>query len=171
MSFVLRDLGPAKVIIDPDGTTPVDLGAVLGSIEFKDEVKKKEIKEEASGETMVDAVFTGREVTLKVPLTRSQLAQLAAVIPGAVLATSVLTVSNKVGSPMYASAKKVTVKPIVDGVVSTTESEWLTIYKAYPIASPNWKWDASNQRVTDVTFICFPSQETGSEGKFYDVGE
>ncbi|MEN6311201.1 MAG: hypothetical protein ABFD80_06640, partial [Acidobacteriota bacterium] len=88
MSFVLRDLGPARVIIDPDGTTPIDLGDVIGSIEFKDEVKKKDIKTEAAGETAVDAVFTGREVTLKVPLTRGQLAQLAAVIPGSVLATS-----------------------------------------------------------------------------------
>lgn len=171
MSFVLRDLGPAKVIIDPDGTTPVDLGDVNGSIEFKDEVKKKDIKTEAAGETAVDAVFTGREVTLKVPMTRAQLSLLAAVIPGSVLATSILTVSNKVGSPMYASAKKVTIKPIVDGVVSTTESEWLTIFKAFPVASPSWKYDASNQRVCDVTFYCFPSQETGAEGQIYAIGE
>lgn len=168
---VLGDLGPAKVIIDPDGSSPVDLGDVLGTIEFKDEPKYKEIKVEAQGESLVDAVFTGRECSLTVPLTRSQLDTLAAVIPGATVASAVMSVANKVGSAMYAAAKKITLKRIVDGVVSTAEADWLTIYKAFPIAKSDFKWDASNQRVCDVTFLCFVSQETESLNKIWAVGE
>lgn len=169
MSFVFGDLGPATVIWDVDGT-PVDLGPMLGSVQFTDEPKYKEIREERYGENAVDAVFVGRDVKLVVPMTRSSLAQLEKVVPSLTLAGAVGTAKASVGSQMYANAKKVTVKKVTDGVVSTTATEWLTIFKAYPVTKSDWKFDASNQRVCDVTFLCFPCQESGVVGNMWKIG-
>lgn len=170
MSYPFGDLGPATVIWDIDGT-PVDLGPVLGSVQFTDEPKFKEIREEGYGETICDAVFTGRICQLIVPMTRSQLAQLEKVIPSSTLVTTVLTVKASVGTQMLANAKKVTVKKLVDGVASVLPAEWLTIYKAYPVTKSDWKFDASNQRVQEVTFLVFPRTDSGHVGEMWAIGE
>ncbi len=168
--FPFGDLGPATVIWDVDGT-PVDLGPVLGSVQFTDEPKYKGIREEGYGENPVDAVFVGRDVKLVVPMTRSQLAQLEAIIPSMTVVGDVATVKASVGTQMYANAKKVTVKKLIDGVASILTDEWLTLFKAYPVTKSDWKFDASNQRVCEVTFLVFPCQESGVVGNMWAIGE
>jgi hypothetical protein len=163
------DLGPATVIWDVDGNA-VDLGPTYGGVVFKDDVKYKEIKEDGYGEQPVDAVFTGRIATVTCKMTESSINQLANVIPSSSLAGSVLTVKGSVGTQMRALAKKVTIKRLIDNVVSTTATEWITLLLAYPIASPNWQFDADNQRITDVTFLAFPSKTTGSIGQTWKIG-
>lgn len=167
--FPFGDLGPATVIWDVDGT-PVDLGPVLGSVQFTDDPKYKDIREEGFGENPVDAVFVGRETKLIVPMTRSTLAKLSEVVPSMTVVGDIATVKASVGSQMYASAKKVTVKKLIDGVASTNTDEWLTIFKAYPIAKSDWKFDASNQRICEVTFLVFPCQESGVVGNMWTIG-
>jgi hypothetical protein len=170
MSFPFGDLGPATVIWDVDGT-PLDLGDTLGSTQFTDEPSYKEIRAETYGENPVDAVFVGRKASLVVPLTRTALAKLEKVIPSLTVAGQVATAKASVGTQMYANAKKVTVKKVTDGAVSTTPTEWLTIFKAYPVTKSDWKFDSSNQRVCEVTFLCFPCQESGVVGNIWKIGE
>ena len=170
MSYPFGDLGPATVIWDVGGT-PVDLGPVLGSVQFTDEPKYKEIREEGYGETPVDAVFVGRACQLIVPMTRSQLAQLGAVIPSATLVSTVLMVKASVGTQMLANAKKVTIKRLIDGVASALPAEWLTIFKAHPVTKSDWKFDSANQRVQEVTFLVFPRTDSGHVGKMWAIGE
>lgn len=170
MSFPFGDLGPATVIWDVDGTA-LDLGDTLGSIQFTDDPQYKDIRTEGYGENPVDAVFVGRKVSLVVPLTRAALTKLEKVVPSMTVVSTVGTVKASVGTQMYASAKKLTIKRLIDGAVSTTAAEWLTILKAYPVTKSDWKFDASNQRVCEVTFLCFPCQESGVVGQMWKIGE
>lgn len=163
------DLGPCTVLWDVDGNN-VDLGPTYGGVVFKDEVKYKEIREDGYGEQPVDAVFVGRVTTVTCKMTESSINQLNQVIPSSTLAGSVLTVKGSVGTQMRALAKKATLKRLIDGVASTTAAEWITLLLCYPIASPNWQFDADNQRVTDVTFVAFPSKTTGSIGQTWKMG-
>lgn len=170
MSFPFGDLGPATVIWDVGGT-PLDLGPTLGGVVFTDEPKYAEIKEDGYGEMAVDGVFTGRVCSLVVPMTRSQLTQLEKVIPSAVVAGDVMTVKGSVGTQMAANAKKVTVKRLIDNVPSAVTTEWLTLYKAYPFAKSDWKFDNANQRICEVTFLVFPMTTSGHIGEMWAVGE
>jgi hypothetical protein len=158
------------VIWDVDGT-PLDLGPTLGGVVFTDEAKFVEIKEDGYGETAVDGVFTGRLCSLVVPMTRSQLTQLEKVIPSATVIGTVMTVKASVGTQMAASAKKVTVKRLIDNVASVDPDEWLTLFKAYPFAKSDWKFDNTNQRICEVTFLVFPMTTSGLVGTMWAVGE
>jgi len=169
MGAPFGDLGPCTVIWDPD-TSNVDLGPTFGGVTFEDDVKYKEIKEDGYGDQPVDAVFTGRISKATMKMTESSLAHLAKVIPGMTVVGSVATVTASVGTQMRALAKKVTLKRLIDGVVSVTTTEWITLLLAYPIASLKWEFDADKQRVTDVTFLAFPSKTTGSIGQTWKIG-
>jgi hypothetical protein len=164
------DLGPATIIWDAGGAGDTDLGPHFGGIIFKDEVKYKEIREDGYGDQAVDAVFTGRITTITTKMTESTLVQLSKVIPSATVVAGVMTVVASVGTQMRALAKKVTIKRLVDGAISTTTTEWISLLLAYPVASPNWTFDPDGQRVTEVTFIGFPSKTTGSIGQTWKIG-
>jgi hypothetical protein len=164
------DLGPATVIWDVDGVA-LDLGPTLGGVVFTDEAKYAGIKEDGYGDTEVDGVFTGRACSLVVPMTRSQLTQLEKVIPSASVLGTVMTVKASVGTQMEPLAKKVTVKRLIDNVASTDPDEWLTLFKAYPFAKSDWKFDNTNQRICEVTFLVFPMTTSGHIGEMWAVGE
>jgi hypothetical protein len=168
---VIRDLGPCAVYWDADSGTPIALNPTLGGVEFKYSVKTKDIQEDGQGEAAVDSITIGAEAELTVPMTRSAIAQLVQAIKGAALVgTSAMHVSNDVGTALYSLSKVVRVKPMASNVAGVTESEWLTIYKAYPIAGLDWKWDNSSQRTTKVVFKCFPACESAVVGKIFRVG-
>lgn len=166
----IRDLGPCSVIWDIEGTA-LELSPTHGGVEFKDDLKTKDINEDGQGDTPVDSVTIGRTVSVVVPMTRSSLAQLIATIKGAALVgTANMHVSNDVGSALFALSKSLTIKPKVNGAVSVVATEWLYIYNAYPLANLDIKWDNSTQKTAKVTFTCFPSQVSGSIGKMWRIG-
>ncbi len=170
MGFPNGDLGPGRVIWDADGTA-LDLGPTFGGIVFSDETKYREIKEDEYGDSAVDHVFMGRVCTITAKFTRSALAQLEKMIPSASLAGSVLTVKASVGTQARALAKRVTIKRIIDGVVSGTTTEWLTLLKAYPIsAKPTLNYDTDNQRIVEVVFAAYPSDTSGQIGEMWKLG-
>ncbi len=169
MPLFCGDIGPAHIIWDVDGVA-TDLGETFGGVVFTDEAKYKEIFEDKYGESPVDAVFTGRISTLTAKLTRSTLAQLAIVIPSATVVGDVMTVKASVGTQMRANAKKVTIKPVKDGVVSTTATEWLTLMAAYPVTKPSFTFDKENQRTIEATFLCFPSTTSGETNTIWKAG-
>jgi len=81
-----------------------------------------------------------------------------------------LKVSTHVGGAMYASAKEIIVKPVVDNVASVTTSEWLHIHKAYPVPGFEVTYDNAGQRVWRVTFKVFPSETSGQIGELWRYG-
>jgi hypothetical protein len=164
MSNPLLDLGPCQVLYNS-----VNLGKTFGGVKFRDEVKSKDILTDQDGETPVDGVLTGRLVEAQIPLTQTSLAILGDVIPGAVDGAANLKVSNVVGGAMYANAKKLVLKPLVDQTPGA-EATWLTVHKAYPISKVEIGYDNSGQRVFNVTFKAFPDQTSGQVGELWRVG-
>lgn len=165
MGLPIKDLGPCQVTWD---TT--DLGATLGGVTFKEDLKVVDIKEDGHGDTPVDSVFMGRNVSVECKFTRSTLEQLEKLIESSVKGATNLAVKNSVGNAMYSRAKELILKPLVDNIPSVTTSEWLHVHKAYPVAAVNFGFDASGQRIVNVTFRAFPDQTSGKVGQIWRMG-
>jgi hypothetical protein len=163
--MAVKDLGPCQVLYNA-----VDLGPTLGGVTFKEELHSVDIKEDGHGDTPVDAIFTGRIVTIECKFTRQTLAQLEAVIESSTKGASNLKVVNSVGNDMFADAEELILKPLVDNVASVTASEWLHVHRAYPIASVELPYDNSGQRIVNVTFKAFPDDATGQVGEIWRIG-
>ena len=162
----LRDLGPAVVLWNG-----AEIGVTYGGVKVKIDDNVAEIKEDGTGVVPVDAVFTGRKVAdIEVPLTRFTIEQLDTVFHGAAAAADVLTISNVVGESMYDSAQALVIKPLINDVASVDSSEWIELFKTFPVAKIELAYDNANQRVAKFAFQVFPSQESGQKGQLGTFG-
>ena len=168
--LAIKDLSPCSVLWDLSGVN-LDLTPTHGGVVFKYEETHVDIKENGHGETPVDSVHTGNITELTVPMTRSTLAKLEAVIKGGIKIGDTLKVSNVVGGSVFANAKQIIVKPLVNNVPSVNENEWLYINRAYPFPSLEWGYDSANQRVTNVVLKGYPDDAPGHVGEMWRVGQ
>ena len=164
MALAIKDLGPCQVLWN---TT--NLGATLGGVTFKEDSKTVDIKEDGHGESPVDAVFMGKTVSIECKFTRSTLAQLEKMIEASSAGAAHLHARNSVGNAMYSRAQELILKPLVDNVASSTAAEWLHVHKTFPVAAVNFGYDASNQRIVNVTFKAFPRQDSPI-GEIWRIG-
>lgn len=165
MALPIGDLGPVQVLWG--GT---DLGPTFGGVVFKEEVHSVDIKEDGHGDSPVDAVFTGRLVTIECKFTRSTLAQLEAMITSSTAGATNLKVVNTVGDQMLANAEELILKPLVNNVASVTSTEWIHVHETYPVAAVEFGYDNSGQRIINVTFRAFPSSASGMVGEIWRMG-
>ena len=165
----MKDMGAAEVIWGYGESDAIVLTPHLGRISLKDTMASKDIQEEAFGDNPVDAVATGRPIEVSVPMTRSTLEQLEAVLHGTLLG-DVLTVTAFVGCAMYDDSKAMLIKPMCDGVASVDHKEWVEIFHTYPLPAVDLGWARDEQRVFLVTFKTFVSQESGHQGEVYSIG-
>jgi hypothetical protein len=163
------DIGPCEIVWGYGESAPINLSPFLGSVELKQTDTIKDVQEEGFGEAAVDAVFGGGQMELDVPMTRSTLQQLEAVLLGQ-LAGSVLTLNGMVGCDMYASAKAMVIKPVCDNVASTDHATWINLFKTHPYRKWALQFDRSNQRVFLVGFKIFISQDSLTFGQFGTIG-
>jgi len=162
----IYDLGPCGVIWNNE-----DLGATFGDVVLRSEVLGQDVKEDQNGETPVDRVLTGRNVSVEVPFTRLGFDTLKTIIAESVGGTDNVEVNNLVvGHTQYADAKELILKPIVDGAVSTDEDSWIHLFKTVPEENLEITFNNSAQRVFKVTFKVFPSQDSGTLGDLYRFG-
>ena len=168
MSNPLGDLSPC--VVDYDGATVV-FNKTHGGVFFRYQEFNRGIKEDQKGsETDVDEVSTGAMCELEVPLTRTQLSDLNYLFGNSSQAGSYLKVSNPVGEAKFAGAVALIVKPIVNGVVSVTTTEWLTIHRASPSINMELAYNNEGQRVVKAIFKCFPDDASGQVGEFWRAG-
>lgn len=151
MTNPLKDLGPCSVIFDS-----VDLGATQGGVIFRHTESSKPVNEDQKGVTPVDEIKTGASCSVEVPLTRTSLGNLAKVVGASSYTGTRLRVKNATGISLLDNAKVLILKPIVNGVTSTTASEWLTIQKAYAKADFELAYNNEGQRIYKVVFTAFP---------------
>lgn len=169
-SLPIRDMGPCEVVWGYGESAAMNLGPFLGATLYKGETHISDILEERYGDAAVDAIMIGTVATIELRMTRSTLAQLSEVLSAGYLSGQVLTLKNQLGCEMYDIAKAVVIKPICDNAVSTEPSEWVHIYKAFPVPGWDLTWDKSTQRVFPILFKVFVSQESGQEGEFGTLG-
>jgi len=170
MSGPNRDLGPCIVHWDPDGDN-VEFKKTFGGVFFRYEELRAPIKRDQAGETDVDEITTGAtNPELEVPLTQEEVGNLEKCFAHASSGADYLKVSNPVGDDVFADAKEVRVKPIVNGVVSTTEAEWLHIHRAFPRVTMEQAYDNSGQRTVKVIFKGFPDDLSTRVGEMWRYG-
>jgi len=165
MGGVIKDLGPCQVLFDN-----VDIGPTFGDVIFRDTVEERPIQEDQKGTTEVDGVFVGRTVEVEAPLSRSSIAKLASVVPGATSGSGKLTVANIVGKERFANAKELVLKPIVDGSPSTDDTTWLTVFKASPRTELELIYNNEGQRVYKVIFKGYPDDTSGNVDNMWKIG-
>ncbi len=166
-----RDLGPAVLLF-----LGTDLGETFGGVRFRTSTEVTPVMEDRFGNQPIDDIDIGNVVELEAVLTRLSLAQLTAILPGASgsgTAGDQMVIRNVVGRSAYANAGLLVVKPIVNGVASVDSTEWLHIFKAYPIPDPEIVYDVTTQRVYKVIFRGYRVQtdETGAKaGWLWKIG-
>jgi hypothetical protein len=148
----------------------IELSPIFGDVYFRSEDQSEDIKEDGQGVTPIDAVMVGRITELQIPMTRSDLDQLEAVIGGSVAVGNVLSVSNRVGQAVFADAKEVILKPMEDNVCSAVNTEWLHIWRCYPMHAFEIPYNLSTQRIFNVVFKVFPDDLSGQVGEIWQVG-
>lgn len=157
----LRDKGPCEVWY---GATPAMLGPYFETVTVRTTSTSSDVHESSHGTTPVDSIITGYGPTeVVVPFTRLALANLAIVIPGAsVSGSGFKAIAHlEVGRSEYDNSHPLILKPIVDGVESTDQSEWWQADHAYPNVDMEIVYDSDGQRVFNVIFKCFPDAATG----------
>ncbi len=147
----MNDLGPCSLIFDD-----VDLGATQGGVIFRHTESSKTVNTDQLGTTPADEIKTGAQCSIEAPLTRTSLGQLGKVVGSSTYTGSMLRVMIATGISLLGLAKKLVIKPIVNGVTSTDASEWLTIQKAYAKADFELAFGNENQRIYKVVFTAFP---------------
>ena len=168
-----KDLGPCIVIWDgreTDGTA-VTFSKTFGGVFFRYEELRAPIKRDQAGETDVDEVTTGVvNPELEVPMTQEEIAKLVKCFANSEVIATSLRVSNPVGEAIYPLTRQVIVKPIVNGVISITETEWLYIHRAFPRITMEQAYDNSGQRTVKVIFKGFPDDVSARSNELWRYG-
>ena len=157
---LIKDLGPCQITFNS-----VDLGKTKGGVIFRDSMDQVAVSEDQAGTTPVDHILTGRKISVEVLMSRSTLAQLTKVIPGASSMGSYAVIKNQAGIARASTAQQLILAPLVNGVAST---ERLTIFKASPVTEIELQFDNENQRVYKVTFNVYPDADNGN--RLYQIG-
>jgi hypothetical protein len=157
---LIKDLGPCQVTFNS-----VDLGKTKGGVVFRDSMNQVEVMEDQAGTTPVDDILTGRKISVEILMSRSTLAQLCKVIPGASSMGSYAVIKNHAGIARASSAAQLILAPLVDGVAS---ADRLTIFKASPVTDIELQFDNENQRVYKVVFKVYPDADNGN--RLYQIG-
>lgn len=166
-----KDKGPVQVTWDYGGSNLI-INPVLGTISLRVTDGVSDVQEEGYGDAPVDAVFTGTVVELDVPMVRSDLDTLIALLAGVESGAQadIAIFSNKVGCAMYEDAKAIVLKPLCDNAPDADSKTWIELYKCHPYREFDLGFDREGQRVHMVKFKVFVNQDSGYEGKLYQVG-
>ncbi|MCK4521993.1 MAG: hypothetical protein KAU20_05450 [Nanoarchaeota archaeon] len=155
MSF---ELGPCQVLYDN-----ADVGATEGGVSIKMAEASADLKSDQSGSEPVDTIITGVSAVIECSLASIDLANFAFAHKASVVTDGnkqkVVIIPN-VGMSLRDNAKKLIVKPYVNGIVTTDANKWFTFPLAGIKADEEVTYDVSTQRVIKVIFIAFAS-DTG----------
>jgi len=168
MALFCKDLSPC--VVDYSGATVV-FSKTFGGVIFRYQEEKVKIFRDQAGVTAVDQVAKGAPVCeLEMPVSEETLANLDYFFGNSSQSGTSLEISNPVGGADFAGAVALIVKPIVNGVVSVTEAEWLVIHRAAPTVNMELKFDNDGQRVVKVLFQAFPDDTSGLVGHLFRAG-
>ena len=168
-----KDLGPCVVIWDGrsvDGP-PVTFSKTFGGVFFRYEELQAPIQRDQAGLTHVDDVTTGvTNPELEVPMTQEEITKLELCFANTDVVATTMRVRNPVGEAVYPYTRQVIVKPIVNGVVSTTQTEWIYIHRAFPRITMEQAYDNSGQRTVKVIFKGYPDDTSPWVNELWCMG-
>jgi hypothetical protein len=127
----------------------IDLGYTKGNVTFTLETTVREITVDQEGISPVAATILGRRVTVDVPMAETDYARLQKIIPESTYAAPLMEINAGLGSDLmdYADTLKITSK--------MNANDWITVYKAAPVASLRATFAPDGERIWPVQFIGF----------------
>lgn len=150
-----------------------DLGLTLGGVELTVETTTHETKVDQFGETVVNEIITGRNVSVSAPLAETTLENLVRIMPGATLITDATDPTKKrveiktgIGESLMDSAMELVLHPIA--LPDSDVSEDVTIPKAATAGAMNFAYQLDQERVYNTEFKAYPDPETGLLMNFGD---
>lgn len=164
------DMGPCEIVWGYGESGAAYLGKFLGGMKVTKTTNVSKVHEEQRGDAAVNAVYTGSELSVEIPLTRLTREQIATVLMTDLDENGNIPIKNQVGCDLYSQAKAMVIKPICGDEVSEDPSEWILLYKTVPQPGLDLTFDRSTQRTLPTTFLVFISQESGEEGVFGTLG-
>ncbi len=169
MAYEDLELGPCEAWFGLEGAE-TNLGPTQGGVKATIPMATADLKEDQKGDAPVDQVITGMgPAEIDIPLAEWAMATLASVIPGAIQTTDAatptkikVTITPPIGTTLRSLAKRLILKKVVGGVVSTNRADWVTFPVAAPICDLEMTYDATSQRVINAKFRAFPDASTGA---------
>jgi len=144
-------IGACSVVF---GTT--NLGHTKGGVEVTYSPEYADITADQYGNTPIDKALIGETMTVKVPLTESQVANLAIAMPLGELdgATDArLTVGKDAGARLAAEAAKLVLHPLVNAANDLSDD--IVLHKAAVHGEVVLPFMVDEQRVIEVEFVAF----------------
>lgn len=146
-----------------------DLGYTKGGVEVTVETETKKITVDQFGQSVINEVIIGRNVTVVAPLAETTLENLVEIMPGATLtgadATKKVDVLTGVGVSLLDTAKVLVLHPIAKP--ANDKSEDFTIPKAATAGAINYAYKLDEEKIYNTTFTGYPDPVTG---KLFTVG-
>jgi len=150
-------LGPCQLYNNTDGR---DLGKTEGGVTLNIEESYQTLNTDQDGETPVDESITGTTVTIEANLANISLDNIAFSLKQTVKSdgdgSNYVAVTPNSGTSLLSNSKEICLKPYVDGVATTDESNMILMPKAGIRASLGLQYDDSNQRIINFTMTGYP---------------
>jgi hypothetical protein len=150
-----------------------DLGLTKGGVNVTMSTQTKAITVDQFGQTIMNDYIMGRGCMVKVPMAETDLAKLAAVIPGATLVTdkTVLTkkkivITNGVGTSLLSIALPLILHPTANAAGVLGED--FTAPLAAMSGNLTFDYQAENERIYQVEFVVYSDPATGL---LYTIGD
>lgn len=174
MANITKNLGPCIIEWNEEGIggAAVTFYKTFGGVIFRYEELQVPLKRDQAGETEVGAVTSGVvNPELEVPLSEEDVKKLNyCFMHSTAIPVTNLKISNPAGEAIYPFTRQVIAIPIVNGIVSLVEAEWLYIHRAFPRVTMEQVYDNAGQRCVKVIFKGFPDDCYGRNNEAWRYG-
>jgi hypothetical protein len=157
-------LGPCQCYFGTIGAE-ASIGFSEGGAKLKIVDDRAGLKYDRGGTNNSDSTQVGRAVTVEVAIAEISFDVLQANLPGSEIVTDdvdpdkkKLVINTGVGQQMVRDgyAKRLILKPVIAGVVTTNALLWWTILSAAPKADAELAFDRTTQQVVKIMFEGYP---------------
>lgn len=168
MSAVWKDIGPAEITYNGvvlGETVANPEGGTHGGCRFRLMQEHRQSFRDKKGTNPYDEIIVGTKAEIMSNLTGMSIDQLAQAVPGSTLTdgptSKRLDIKSGVGYSLRDNAAAIILKPLINGVATADQTQWIQASLAHPKPDFDVPFDMEGQRVYPVTFAIFDNLTTG----------